>query len=193
MCDELDALLGDLQPSLLVLDTLADLFPGNENDKAQVRQFMGILKGLAIRQDCALVVLAHPSRAGMSTGSGDSGNVAWSASARARLYFERKKTGEGHEENPDARVLRSMKSNYGPTGQEIPVTWRSGVFVADAPEAGLDRVARDAKAERVFLSLLDDFTKQNRFVKSEPRRVCRRLQLLSRMEHHEQDHEQVFP
>ena len=28
---------------------------------------------------------------------------------------------------------------------------------------------------------------------SEPRRVCRRLQLLSRMEHHEQYHEQVFP
>lgn len=28
---------------------------------------------------------------------------------------------------------------------------------------------------------------------TEPRRICRRLQLLSRMEHHEQDHEQVFP
>ena len=168
LCDELDALLGDLQPALLVLDTLADLFPGNENDKAQVRQFMGILKGLAIRHDCALVVLAHPSRAGMATGSGDSGNVAWSASARARLYFEKQKTGEGHEENPDARVLRSMKSNYGPTGQEIPVTWRSGVFVVDAPEAGLDRVARLAKAERVFLSLLRTFTEQGRWVSASP-------------------------
>ncbi|WP_028033959.1 hypothetical protein [Chelativorans sp. J32] len=28
---------------------------------------------------------------------------------------------------------------------------------------------------------------------TEPRRDCRRLQLLSRMEHHEQDDEQVFP
>jgi hypothetical protein len=27
---------------------------------------------------------------------------------------------------------------------------------------------------------------------SEPRRVCRRLQLLSKVEHHEQDNEQVF-
>ena len=28
---------------------------------------------------------------------------------------------------------------------------------------------------------------------AEPRRVCRRLQLLSKVEHHEQDNEQVFP
>ncbi|SEM61443.1 AAA domain-containing protein [Gemmobacter aquatilis] len=44
---ELDAFMGDLRPVVLVLDTLADLFPGNENDRAQARQFVGLLRGLA--------------------------------------------------------------------------------------------------------------------------------------------------
>jgi hypothetical protein len=38
----------------------------------------------------------------------------------------------------------------------------------------------------------DDLTVQVA-IATEPRRVCRRLQLLSRMEHHEQNNEQVFP
>ena len=32
-----------------------------------------------------------------------------------------------------------------------------------------------------------------RWIRDERRRVCRRLQLLSKVEHHEQDNEQVFP
>ena len=34
--------------------------------------------------------------------------------------------------------------------------------------------------------------RQGRESHYEPRRVCRRLQLLSKVEHHEQDNEQVF-
>ncbi|WP_136644657.1 AAA family ATPase [Tabrizicola sp. YIM 78059] len=162
---EIEALLEAQRPALLVLDTLADLFPGNENDKAQARAFVGLLKRLAIRHECAVVMLAHPSLSGMSSGSGTSGNVAWSGSARSRLYLERV-TQDGHEANPDARVLRTMKANYGPRGGEISVTWRDGVFVADSAETGLDRAAGNAKAERVFLSLLRAFTEQGRFVNS---------------------------
>lgn len=162
---ELDRHLAQETPALVVLDTLADLFPGNENDRAQARHFIGHLRGLAIKHGCAIVLLAHPSLSGLTSGSGTSGSTAWNNSVRSRLYLERV-ISEGSEDNPDARVLTSKKANYGRIGDEIAMTWRDGVFVVDEAETGLDRMAKDAKAERVFLRLLDEFTRQGRFVKS---------------------------
>jgi RecA-family ATPase len=150
-------------PDLLVLDTLADYFPGNENDRAQARQFIGMLRGLAINHRCAVVMLAHPSVAGMASGTGTSGSTGWNNSVRSRLYLSRV-VQDGYEQNPDARVLRTMKSNYSSIGGEIALTWQNGVFVADAPVTGLDRMAASAKAERVFLALLRMFAEQGRTV-----------------------------
>ncbi|ATX67935.1 ATPase [Roseinatronobacter bogoriensis subsp. barguzinensis] len=160
---ELDAKLQEDAPALIVLDTLADLFPGNENDRAQARQFVGMLRGLAIRHECAVVMLAHPSLSGLNSGSGTSGSTGWNNSVRSRLYLERVKD-EGYETDPDARILRTMKANYGRIGGEISLKWRQGVFVPDAPVTGLDRMAANAKAERVFLNLLRAFTAQGRRV-----------------------------
>jgi RecA-family ATPase len=161
--NQINAYMAEVKPSLIVLDTLADLFPGNENDRAQARQFIGLLRGLAMRFDCAVLLLAHPSLSGLNSGSGTSGSTGWNNSVRSRLYFERVSQ-EGYEANPDARVLRTMKANYGRTGGEISMTWQQGVFVADAPETGLDRMAGNAKAERVFLKLLRMFAEQGRRV-----------------------------
>lgn len=161
---EIDGLLRDQKPDLIVLDTLADLFAGNENAKTEARQFMGFLKELAFRHSCAVVVLAHPSRAGMATGSGDSGSVSWGNSARSRLYFERIIGSDGREENPNARLLRVMKANHGPKGAEFGVIWSAGVFTVNAQESGLDATARNAKAQRVFLKLLSAFSAQGRRV-----------------------------
>lgn len=161
--DELDTRMRADAPALVVLDTLADLFPGNENDRAQARQFVGLLRGLAIRHECAVVVLAHPSLSGLNSGSGTSGSTGWNNSVRSRLYLERVRDGD-YEANPDARVLRTMKANYGRIGGEINLTWQNGVFVADAPVTGLDRVAATHKAERVFLKLLRQFTEEGRRV-----------------------------
>lgn len=160
---ELDRRLEDEKPALLVLDTLADLFPGNENDRAQARHFIGLLRGLAIRHDCAVVLLAHPSLSGLNSGSGTSGSTGWNNSVRSRLYLERVAQ-DGIEMNPDARVLSTKKANYGRTGGEISITWRDGVFVADPAETALDRMAGNAKAERVFIKLLREFTEQGRRV-----------------------------
>lgn len=160
---ELDKRLEDEKPALLVLDTLADLFPGNENDRAQARHFIGLLRGLAIRHECAVILLAHPSLSGLNSGSGTSGSTGWNNSVRSRLYLERVAP-DGIEMNPDARVLSTKKANYGRTGGEISITWRDGVFVADPAETALDRMAGNAKAERVFIKLLREFTEQGRRV-----------------------------
>ncbi|QIE42930.1 AAA family ATPase [Rhodobacteraceae bacterium SC52] len=162
--EALDAYLSDVAPVLVVLDTLADLFPGNENDRAQARQFVGMLRGLAIRHSCAVVMLAHPSLSGLNSGSGTSGSTGWNNSVRSRLYLERIKE-ENHEPDPDARILRTMKANYGRIGGEISMRWKSGVFVADEAETRLDRLSRNAKAERVFLKLLDEFSAEGRRVR----------------------------
>jgi AAA domain len=76
----------DIRPKSITIDTVADVFAGNENDRSQVRQFVGMLRGLAIEANAALAILAHPSLSGISSGSGLSGSTAWHNSVRARAF-----------------------------------------------------------------------------------------------------------
>ncbi len=163
----LDRWIEENVPILVVLDTLADLFGGHENDRAQARQFIGLLRGLAIRHQTTILLLAHPSLSGLASGSGTSGSTAWNNSVRSRLYLRRVLDTSGdqpYEANKNRRVLTTMKANYGPTGEEINLTWTAGVFEADKATSGLDRMSASAKAERVFLSLLRRFTEEGRNV-----------------------------
>ncbi|MEO0328533.1 MAG: AAA family ATPase [Pseudomonadota bacterium] len=158
--DDLEARIGLERPALLVLDTRADLFGGNENDRAQGRQFIGMLRGLAIRYNCAVLLLSHPSVAGIQSGTGTSGTTGWNNSVRSRLYLSRV-IHEGKEPNPDARVLTTKKSNYGRIGQQIHLHWRDGMFwPIDMPTLETQNV----KAESIFLKLLVELKAQGRRV-----------------------------
>lgn len=149
-------------PALIVLDTLNDLYAGDENDKAQARQFIGLLRGLAIRHNCAVMLLAHPSKSGMSSGSGDSGSVAWSNSARSRLYLSREER-DGYEPDPNARILTTMKANYGPKGGALRLRYQGGVFVPSGVASGAGTSGLHGgenitdKSKRVFVVLLRQF------------------------------------
>jgi RecA-family ATPase len=158
------ALVERVKPSLVILDALADVYAGEENARAQARQFIAMLRGLAIKYDLAVVLIAHPSLTGITTGNGTSGSTAWSNSVRARLYLERVKDEHGREIDADLRVLRIKKSNYGPIGLELRLRWRNGAFVLDDKQGGFDKLAAQANAERVFLNLLTAFESQDRDV-----------------------------
>ena len=74
--DELYDRVETERPALVVLDTLADLHAGKESERAYARQFVGMLRGLAIWNSCTVLLVARPSLTGMSSGSGMSGSTA---------------------------------------------------------------------------------------------------------------------
>lgn len=110
----------------LVVDTVADTFGGNENDRNQVRQFVQACLGkLAQEIGGAVLALGHPSKAGGAAGGdGTSGSTAWHASVRSRLYLQHAtKDGTG-----PFRRLENRKANYGASGDVFMLRWLRGAF-----------------------------------------------------------------
>lgn len=135
--DRLEGLLGQRSPILLILDNQADVYAGNENSRSPVKQFVGLLRHLAMKHDCAILLLGHPSLSGRSSGSGESGSTAWNNSVRSRLYLKRVDASEGDE---DMRVLEAMKSNYGRKGRAFGMKWHDGRFVRKDAVKARDKV-----------------------------------------------------
>lgn len=122
------------RPDFLVLDTLADLFGVDEIKKVHARQFIAMLRGLALDFDVTVLLLSHPSQSGMASGDGTSGNTAWNNSVRSRLYFERRIFKEGFksiEDDKDIRLLTTKKANRAASGGQIVVRYENGQFVRE--------------------------------------------------------------
>jgi RecA-family ATPase len=154
----------DLKPKLILIDNSADVFGGNENDRAQVRQFIGMLRGLAMVANAGLLLTSHPSLTGVATGTGLSGSTAWNASVRSRLYLKRATTAKDEEPDPNLRVLEVMKNNYGPVGETITLRWSDGLFLPVAAPGSLEKLSREQKTDEMFLMLLDRWIAQGRGV-----------------------------
>ena len=119
------------QIALLILDTTADLFGGNEIIRAQVNYFIKTTCGAFIKQAkeagfvVSVLLLSHPSQAGRNSGTGESGSTAWNNAVRARLYLTRPEDGL-----PEQRVLTRKKSNYSRSGDDVKIDllWSDGVL-----------------------------------------------------------------
>jgi RecA-family ATPase len=160
----LTAAVRDLSPSLVILDTLADLHSGDQNDQSHARQFITLLRGLCVHHGCTVLLLAHPSLTGITSGTGTGGSMAWNNSVRSRLYIRRIKE-NSQEADPDARLLETMKSNYGKVGGEIRLRWKAGTF---HPYTAEDDTEMQYRAEKVFLKLLRKMDDQGRRVSHKP-------------------------
>jgi hypothetical protein len=131
--DRLRATLESLNPGLLILDTIRDVFTGEERDPAQVNTFLKtVLGGLILAQlerghSLTILLLGHPSRVGKQEGDGLAGSLAWENGVRSRLYLSKPETGDANE-----RTLMRGKANYSASGEQtgLPILWRDGIFEA---------------------------------------------------------------
>jgi RecA-family ATPase len=122
----------DLGAQLIVVDTLADTFAGNEVDRNQPRTFVRALRRLAIELQACVILTQHPSMMGMQSGTGSSGSTGWNNSVRSRLYLTSPKPNrDGDIEDRNVRWLKTMKANHGQTGGKLKLRWLDGVFVRD--------------------------------------------------------------
>lgn len=108
----------------VVIDTATATFSGNQNDEQQVMYFISLLRRLAVALQGVVIITKHPSLTGRATGTGESGSVTWQNSVRARIYLH---------DSDKGLVLKTMKSNYGASGNQIPLLFKNGVFVRDTP------------------------------------------------------------
>jgi AAA domain len=142
----------DRHIELLILDVAASFFAGNENDRAQVHQFVhGALGRIAQAIAGAVVMCAQPSVAGMNSGEGTSGSTGWNNAFRSRMYLERVKPDLGVLTDTDARILSRMNANYGPQNDEVMMHYKDGLFVPDALQFG---GGQRRSIEDVYLDLL---------------------------------------
>ena len=167
--NQIHQVCGDIKPVVIGMASSANFFAGNEINRSEVQQFVGMLTKLAIVANGSLVLLTHPSLTGAHTNSGLSGSTAWHASVRARFYMRSVKVeGDGDEEadSTDLREIVFKKSNYGPLSENIVLEWRDGMFLPKSGSSAspFDRAAADARADSMFLALLRRYGNEGRTV-----------------------------
>lgn len=127
--DQIEEAAKNHKAEIIVLDTRADVFSGNEVDRNQPRVFIRELRKFALRIQGVIILTEHPSVEGLASGTGRSGSTGWNNSVRSRVYLTKQKPKKGEDEPPpNERILRTMKSNYSASGGKVELIWNRGVF-----------------------------------------------------------------
>lgn len=138
---------------VLIVDGAADAFGGNENDRAQVKQFINALVGLVPPHGAALL-LHHVNKqsAGAAVAEGYSGSTGWHNAVRARWYLhpETERTDDGLAPTGDL-LLDLQKSNLGRAGQSMRFRWdaETHLFVGELAAGASKFEAREIEREEL--------------------------------------------
>lgn len=135
--DRLFDTLFETSADLVILDNVAHLFTGNENDRGHVTRFVNLLYSLVRNLSVTVILIGHPNK----SGDNYSGSTAWLNAVRSHIAIDYQREADGSIVDRDARVLTVSKANYARTGAELAFRWHNWAFVTDAD------LPPDARAE----------------------------------------------
>ena len=123
---------GEVQPICIVIDNVADVFGGNEIDRVQVRQFVGLMRQLAraangyvIHVGASELARHHEQDRAFRLDA-----VAQFRCARVPICAGRATRRSGtRAPASDVRVLEFMKSNYSALAEQITLRWANGLYL----------------------------------------------------------------
>ncbi|NEK53231.1 AAA family ATPase [Rhizobium leguminosarum] len=168
--DALENSVATIKPVLIIIDNRAQVVMADEIDRNVATAVGNKFRALAAKSGATVILLGHPSVAGMKTGS--SGSTGWNNTVRNTVLMTKP---EGDDEDHDAvvddgkRQLIVPKSNYGPMGLRANLQWRAGVYCrTDKQERPDEGIGKDAKAELVFLQLLEVFESRGTKLSNSP-------------------------
>lgn len=186
MLKELRQQIGDYGAELVLLDNIARLYGGNENNRHQVSTFITLLNWAAEPTKAAVVLLGHPAKAADSEFSG---STAWEGAVRTRLYMGTRLPGEEESGEPvddSIRYLCRRKANYS-TKDWRRIQYVNGVMVPESSEVRPAVVVGKDYAKDVVLAAVRKLTTMNESVTSSTAspnylpRVAKRFGLLDRL------------
>ena len=124
---ELRRLCSEEGARLLIVDPSAAAYGSDENNRTAVRAFLSDLDAWARENDCAILILSHPSKGGADY----SGSSDWQAGVRSMWTLRKEKVGpapaergKGESDNrPEGWQLALTKANYGPPVKPLQMDW----------------------------------------------------------------------
>lgn len=133
MLEELRTQVADYKAEVVILDNIARLYGGSENERHGVTTYCAAVQGACA--PAAVIQIGHPAKA---PGSEFSGSTAWEGAVRARLYMSDRPPDAADPDEDDApiddtvRYLSRRKANYSPLDIRR-FTLADGVPVPDDP------------------------------------------------------------
>lgn len=172
--ERLDQVLEETGARLMILDPIQAYFKENTdmNRASGIRPIMNKLAKLALKHNCAIILIGHLSKAkGMNELYRGLGSIDITASARSVLLVSTMK------ENPKERIMAHIKSNLAPLGNSVvfrinskePIEWvrNSKLTAEQIVEAVPDVLHKIDRAKILIMEMLEDGEKPSAYIINE--------------------------